>query len=133
MTTEDFWTIVHQARRLAGEEVALAALTAELARRGERAISGFDRQARREIAHLDIPEVRDVAEQLWVISDDAWLHLRAWCVSQGEEFVARVKTAPGRTLRVVAERRAGPFDPPSGELFLYCTEYARVARTGATV
>lgn len=132
MTTDEFWMVVDQTRRHAADDAAgLAALTAELARRGERAIAGFERQARREVSQLDAPDLRDVTEQLWVLSDESWFNFRAWCVSQGHDFVSKLMAAPARVLRPVADARSGPFDVPTGELFLYCAEYARVARAVA--
>jgi hypothetical protein len=133
MRTDDFWLIVHRTRRdlLRGDAPSLTALTTELQRLGETAIDAFESHARQQVAELDLPALRDVATQLWVISDDSWLHFRAWCVGQGREFVAQVVAEPSRVLRRLAGDRAGPFDAPNGELFLYCADYARVARTKA--
>jgi hypothetical protein len=132
MRIDDFWHMVEQTRREAhGEPAALAALTMRLQRLGEPAIAAFERHVREEVAVLDTPELRDIATQLWVLSEDNWLHFRAWCVSQGPQFGAQLRKAPGSVLRRVAAEGGGPFDIPNGELFLYCAEYARVARARA--
>jgi hypothetical protein len=128
MTTDEFWRIVQRTHRPQfDEEAALAALTRELSRLGEPGITAFEKRVLREIAELDTPLLREVADQLWVLSDESWLHFRAWCVSEGREFVQDMKTIPGRLLRRIAAEGDGPFDPPSGALFLFCAEYARVA------
>jgi hypothetical protein len=132
MSTDDFWMLVRRRRGDGpGDASALAALTRELERLGEPTIAAFERHVHRQVALLDTPELREVATQLWVFSDDAWLHFRAWCVSRGEEFVTELIAQPGRTLCQLAAKRGGPFDVPNGEIFLYCAEYARVARTKA--
>lgn len=132
MRTDDFWAMVQRTRQERhGESVALAALTGELQRLGEDSIRSFEQHLHEQLAALDTLVLRDVATQLWVLSDDAWLHFRAWCISQGRTFVATITAEPGRVLREVAATRSGPFDPPNGELFLYCADYARVARSKA--
>lgn len=132
MSTDEFWAMVQQTRRdPRGEAPALAALTAELETRGDAAIEAFEAHVAQQLAALDTLALRDVANQLWVLSDEAWLHFRAWCVSRGAEFVAQVQREPGRVLRKVAAEAGGPFDAPKGELFLYCAEYARIARSRA--
>ena len=134
MRTDDFWQLIDRTRRhAAGESAALAALTAELQRAGEASLTQFEHQLRRQLAALDTLELRDIAAQLWVLPDEAWLHLRAWWVSQGRSFIERLQANPGPSLRRLAETRQGPFDPPNGELFLYCAEFARVARTRVSV
>ncbi len=109
----------------------MASLTCELQRLGEPAIGEFEHHVEQQLSSLDLSHLRDVATQLWVVSDEAWLHFRAWCISQGRDFVDRLVADPGGVLRHVAAGRGGPFDPPNGEIFLYCGEYARVARTKA--
>lgn len=132
MRTENFWAIVQRSSRGRQDEAgALVSLTNELQRLGERAIGEFEHHVQQQLCSLDLSEIRDVATQLWVLSDEAWLHFRAWCISQGREFVDRLTAEPGRVLRQVAASRGGPFDPPNGEIFLYCGEYARIARTKA--
>ena len=127
MTTEDFWHFVRRAHAGGRFEAALlATLTADLQRAGQRTITAFEQKLREQVARLDTASLRDVATQLWVLSDDDWLHFRAWCVSQGADFVHQLETAPGRVLRDIAAG-GGPFEPPNGELFLYCADYARVA------
>lgn len=128
MRTEDFWHIVQRTSGKPGEPNSLVELTAELQRAGESTINAFERQVRRQVIALDTAELRDVAGQLWVLNDEQWLHVRAWFVSQGQEFVTGLLANPSRVLRRVADGRAGPFDPPSGEVFLYCADFARVAR-----
>jgi hypothetical protein len=132
MKTDDFWLLIDRTRRSSHDEAPmLAALTAELQGLREPAIIAFEQQLRDQMARLDQPRLRDVAEQLWVLRDDGWRHLRAWCVSRGLEFVQRLQANPSRIFRELADGRSGPFDPPDGELFLYCAEYARVARAKA--
>lgn len=128
MRTDDFWLIVQGARRARPDDgAALASLTGELQRRGESVIRQFEQQVNAEVARLDSRVLRDIATQLWVFTDESWLDFRAWCVSQGREFVDRLTAHPSAVLRELANRRGGPFDPPNGELFLYCADYARVA------
>lgn len=130
MSTDEFWTIVEQSRRMASDEAAiLAALTADLARRGDRTIAEFEQRTRGEIERLDTPELRDVTDQLWVLPQEGWGSFRAWCVSQGRAFVDALRTSPGRVLLPVTGARNGPFDPPKGDHFLYCADFARVVRT----
>lgn len=109
----------------------LAALTGELQRLGESDLRRFERRVYAELKSLDTLELRDVAGQLWVVSGDNWTHFRAWCVCQGQEFITRLRAHPGAVLRDISSKRSGPFDVPNGELFLYCAEYARVARSKA--
>jgi hypothetical protein len=134
MNVGDFWAVVRRSRAGAArdqDEVALVALTSALAEISDEAILEFDRTFRGIVDGLDLGELRDVADQLWVLNDDTWLYLRAWIVSKGPELVERLRRkATG--LRRIALQHGGPFDAPSGEIFLYCGEYARVNRQVAT-
>lgn len=128
MRTEEFWLILEGAGRgPLGEAAALIALTTELQRLGPKAIDSFESHLGAQVARLDSKALRDIAEQLWLLTDESWLHFRAWCVGQGRAFVERLLERPSAVLRDLASRRDGPFDPPNGELFLYCSDYARIA------
>lgn len=132
MRTDDFWLIVQRARQQGATEAErLAALTRELQRIGESALRVFEAHVDEQLDILDTPLLRDIAQQLWVLSDEAWLHFRAWCIAEGRDFVDELLANPSRVLLRVSGARRGPFDPPSGELFLYCAEYARVAKARA--
>jgi len=132
MRTEEFWNIVQRARQQgASEAERLAALTRELQRLDEPSLRSFERNVAEHLQALDTEPLRDIATQLWVLPEDAWLHFRGWCVSEGREFVKELSVHPAQALKQVEATRSGPFDPPNGELFLYCAEYARVARTRA--
>ncbi len=127
MRTDDFWLIVQGSGGRSADPDFLAELSHALQRGGDASIAGFERHVREQVNALDTLEIRDVADQLWVLNDEQWLHLRAWCVTQGREFVSELAERPGRVLRRVADGRAGPFDPPSGEVLLDCADLARVA------
>lgn len=134
VTAPEFWAIIQGCRSGIGvdkDEAALALLTSHLSASDPRTIALFEARFRAEVDALNDEVLRDIAQQLWVLNDEGWLHLRAWCVSKGREFVDRVRRR-GAMLRSIAAQRGGPFDVPSGEVFLYCAEYARVTR-GAPV
>jgi hypothetical protein len=132
MKTEDFWLIVQRARQQgSGEPEQLAALTRELQRLPEAELRGFETHVNAQLQRLDTEVLRDIATQLWVLPDDAWRHFRGWCIGEGRAFVTELLANPTKVLKRVSDTRAGPFDPPNGELFLYCAEYARVARARA--
>jgi hypothetical protein len=128
MNAVDFWAVIHRSRRGAArdkDDVALTALTAVLAEFSDDEILDFDSTFRAQVDALDLPELREIADQLWMLSDDGWLHLRAWCVSNGTDFVDTLRQR-GTALRGISKDHECPFTPPSGEIFLYCGEYARV-------
>lgn len=130
MNLEEFWGIIRRSREGSAHEMdgeALVALTNMLSELDARAIAEFEELFEAEIEKLDTLALRDVANQLWVLNDDTWTYFLAWCVSHGREFVERVARDVG-ALRGIASRSGGPFDTPSGELFLYCADYARVTR-----
>jgi hypothetical protein len=132
MSTDDFWNIVRRARQQgANEGERLAALTRELQRLDEPALRDFEGHVATQLTALDTEALRDIARQLWVMPDEAWLHFRGWCLSEGKDFVRVLLQHPAPMLKRIEAERGGPFDPPNGELFLYCAEYARVARTRA--
>ena len=128
MTPAEFWHIVqsspaprHDHRR------AATRLLARLATLDNAGLAEFERRFRAETEALDLAVLHDTAAQLWALTDESWLHLRAWCVSQGEPFVRRMRVVP-EMLRTVSAEFSDPFCPPTGELFLYCADYARVQR-----
>jgi hypothetical protein len=128
MKADDFWALLRRSRSGIArrrDEIALAALTAALAELTDAAVLEFEARFRAEVDVLDRGDLRDVADQLWVLNEETWLHLRAWCVSMGPDFVASLRENSAG-LRHAASPHGGPFDVPSGEIFLYCGEYARV-------
>jgi hypothetical protein len=128
MTPEEFWALIDTsyAESDAEFEVGVARLIGALAARGQRVIAQFETRLQAETEALNIAELRAVAEQLWVLNDESWRNLRAWCVSRGRDFGVALRQKPARLAAVAAKRR-GPFDPPNGELFLFCPDYARVS------
>lgn len=134
VTPAEFWDAIHACRTGIArdkDEAALALLTSRLTASDAGTIAQFEECFRQEVDALNDGALRDIAQQLWVLNDEDWLHLRAWCVSKGREFVDRLRRSSAM-LRSIASQRGGPFDPPSGEVFLYCAAYARVTR-GAPV
>ena len=130
MNAVEFWGLLQRCRSGAArdsDEAALEALISALAELSDERVLDFVQTFRREVESIDVGELRDVADQLWVLTEDSWLHLRAWCVSKGPDFVERLRRR-GTTLRRVAAVDGSPFEAPSGEIFLYCGEYARVSR-----
>ena len=130
MNLEEFWSIIRRSREGSAREMdgeALVALTNILSELEARGIAQFEEHFQSEIEKLDTLGLRDVGHQLWVLNDDTWTYFLAWCVSQGRDFVERV-AGDVAALRGIASRSGGPFDTPSGELFLYCADYARVTR-----
>lgn len=130
MKSDDFWSLIRHSRdglAEADDGAALVGLTSALAELNEQDIMAFDERFREEVAGLDRADLRDVANQLWVLSEEDWRNFRAWCVSQGPVFIERLRSQTG-ALRDVAVVSGGPFDAPSGELFLYSADYARVTR-----
>lgn len=134
MNAVDFWGLLRRCRFGAArnrDEAALGALISALAELSDVEVLDFAGNFRDEVAALDLGDLRDVANQLWVLNDDSWLHLRAWCVSKGPDVVARLRRRCA-ALRAIGVAHQSPFQPPSGEIFLYCGEYARVSCEVAT-
>jgi hypothetical protein len=128
MMCEDFWQLVQKAHTPSPSGATpIGVLTAALAGRDQGEIANFAARLRREADLLDRQSIRAVADQLWLLDGESWLHMRAWCVGEGADFVAQLKRTPS-LLRVVAESFPAPFEPPTGELLLYCADYARVAQ-----
>lgn len=132
MNTEEFWLLVqHLTVPPADSRQAAATLLSALTALDEQELAEFERHFQSQVDALDTTELRDVAGQLWVLNDEDWRNLRAWCVCRGPVAVDRL-IHDASWLRRIAPDGESPFDAPSGELFLYCADYARVNRAAAT-
>lgn len=131
MKSADFWRLVQCNCHVAplDDDADASNAFAEL---DAATLLGFHARLQLELAALDTPELREVADQLWVLDVSAWLNLRAWCILQGPVFVGQVRRHPA-VLRAASTTHPGPFEPPNGEPWLDGLESACVARQLAAV
>ncbi|MEV1288877.1 DUF4240 domain-containing protein [Micromonospora sp. NPDC049679] len=109
MNTQQFWTLIEQARAGAeGEPASVAArATAALAGHDVAEIVAWDRHLRRVLT-------ASYREDLWGAaylinggcSDDGFDHFRGWLMTQGRDAFARAVTQPDSLAELPAVRRA---------------------------